>query len=129
MRRKTVNRGLTGLGVLLLGLAYCWWTAEAVVIESAFYLFSTYPNGGDPDPQTALRELKYGEIGTLIHVRYGKDRMFYKIRLPDGPKGYVMFPCCRVVPQWWLEPVLQFRFVRYCLAFDDGSCRRSSIAH
>ncbi len=35
--------------------------------------------------------LEKGDRGRVIHIRYSKDFMFYKIKLDDGRMGYVMY--------------------------------------
>jgi hypothetical protein len=38
-----------------------------------------------------IESLNKGEVVDVIGIRYGKDRMFYKVRLKDGRKGFIMY--------------------------------------
>jgi hypothetical protein len=61
-----------------------------IVAEEPTHVFSSDP-GIDPDPSRGIAILQSGETADVITRDYGKDYMYYKVRLKDGRKGYILF--------------------------------------
>jgi len=68
----------------------CKDTNSFVIIEEPTDLLSE-PDWKDAPGNKVIALLQKGERGKVIHVRYSKDFMFYKIKLDDGRTGYVKF--------------------------------------
>ena len=61
-----------------------------VIIEGPTDLLSQ-PDTKDTLGNTVVATLQSGDKGKVIHTRYSKSFMFYKIKLDDGRTGYVMY--------------------------------------
>lgn len=77
--------------MLILSLLSCNKTDTTIIVEEPTKVFKNYPDSGPPNQDEVVAVLNKGETGAVIHSRYSKDFMYYKIRLKDGRKGYVMF--------------------------------------
>jgi uncharacterized protein YgiM (DUF1202 family) len=80
-----------GMVMLILSLLSCKSSDMTVVVEEPTRVYKNYPESGPPNQNEVITVLNKGETGIVIHSRYAKDAMYYKIRLKDGRKGYVMF--------------------------------------
>ena len=78
-----------GMVMLILSLLSCKSLDTTVVAEEPTRVFKTYPDSGPPKQDEVITILNKGETGVVIHSRYSKDFMYYKIRLKDGREGYV----------------------------------------
>lgn len=76
---------------MILSLGNCSNTDKMVLAEEAIKVYIDYPSSGTPSQDKVIAVLNQGESGYIIHTRYSKDFMFYKIRLKDGREGYVWF--------------------------------------
>jgi len=100
MRKLAIYFVFFGVIVLIMSLVSCKNTAMIVVAEEPTRVFKSYPDSGPPKKDEEIAILNKGETGTVIHSRYSKDFMFYKIRLNDGREGYVWVgDKFRVVPK------------------------------
>ena len=75
----------------MLSFISCSKTELIVVVEGPTNVFKDYPQSGNPNTDSVITILNKGETGEVIHTRYSKDFMFYKIRLKDGREGFVQF--------------------------------------
>jgi hypothetical protein len=78
-----------GMVMLILSLLSCKNTDTIVTAEEPTRVFKGYPDSGPPKKDEVVAVLNKGETGIVIHSRYSKDFMYYKIRLKDGREGYV----------------------------------------
>lgn len=81
------------MAVILLvigGIMGCNDTNSFIIIEGSTDLLSE-PDTKDTPGNMVIATLQKGEKGKIIHTRYSKSFMFYKIKLDDGRSGYVMF--------------------------------------
>src|SRR5690242_18405118 len=62
-----------------------------VVADEPTPVYSDYPAGGLPKENLTIAVLQKGESVDVITARYSKEFMFYKVRLKDGRKGFVMY--------------------------------------
>lgn len=89
MGKITLYGRIIGIVMLILSLLSCKNTDMTVVAEEPTRVFKTYPDSGPPKQDEVITVLNKGEAGAVIHSRYSKDFMYYKIRLKDGREGYV----------------------------------------
>jgi len=82
---------ILGMVTMILSLLSCNNTDSMVIVEEPTRVYKNYPDSGPPNQNEVITVLTKGETGAVIHSRYAKDAMYYKIRLKDGRKGYVMF--------------------------------------
>ena len=75
---------------MILSITGCNGTNSFVIIEGPTDLLSE-PDTKDTPGNEVVATLQKGDRGKVIHVRYSKSFMFYKIKLDDGHTGYVMF--------------------------------------
>ncbi len=88
------------VAVMALSFTSCKKAETMIVAEEPTKVFKSYPDSGPPKQSEVLAVLNKGEFGDVIHARYSKDFMFYKIRLKDGREGYVWVgDKFRVVPK------------------------------
>ena len=86
--------------LLILSLCSCSNADMQVIAEGSTRVYKDYPDSGIPNQDKVIAILNQSETGDVIHQRYSKDFMFYKIRLKDGREGYVWFgDKFRVVPR------------------------------
>ncbi len=92
---------IIGMSMLLvLSFLGCKETDTLIVAEEPTSVFKSYPDSGPPKQSEIIAVLSKGESCDVIHSRYSKDFMFYKIRLKDGREGYVWVgDKFRVVPK------------------------------
>lgn len=91
---------IIGMIALVMSLISCKNTDMMVIAEEPTRVFKGYPDSGPPKQDEVVAVLNKGETGAVIHSRYSKDFMFYKIRLKDGREGYVWVgDKFRVVPK------------------------------
>jgi hypothetical protein len=81
---------LVGFFLVACILAGCGDTTAFVVIEGPTHLLAK-PDTEDTHGNKVVATLKKGEKGKIIHIRYSKSFMFYKIKVDDGRTGYVMY--------------------------------------
>src|SRR3954447_23773207 len=69
------------------------------IAEEPTRVYSDY-DGPDPDPKLTLVVLRKGESVDVFAKVYGKDSMYFKVRLKDGRTGYLLYhgDKFRVVP-------------------------------
>lgn len=89
MRRLTIYFRIFGVIALIMIVISCKNSEFIVVAEEPTRVFKSYPDSGPPKQDEEIAILNKGETGVVIHSRYSKDFMFYKIRLKDGREGYV----------------------------------------
>lgn len=71
-----------------------------VIADDQTRVFKEYPENGPPQQDKVIAVLQVGEACEVIHARYSKDFMFYKVRLKSGQDGYVWVgDKFRVVPK------------------------------
>jgi hypothetical protein len=75
--------------LMLIGSSSCNSADSIVTANGPVDVFETYPKNEPGNKVIAV--LNKGESAPVIHTRYSKDFMFYKVRLADGREGYVMF--------------------------------------
>ncbi|MBF0474980.1 MAG: SH3 domain-containing protein [Deltaproteobacteria bacterium] len=89
MGKITPCATVVGLIALVMGLISCKNTDMMVIAVEPTRVFKSYPDSGPPKQDEVIAVLNRGEACAVIHSRYSKDFMFYKIRLKDGREGYV----------------------------------------
>jgi len=70
------------------------------IAEGPTRVYSNY-NEPDQDPKLSLVVLQKGESVDVLTKVYGKDSMYFKVRLKDGRTGYLLYhgDKFRVVPK------------------------------
>ncbi len=93
LKMVTIKKLTVVILVLVLVLAYLLirenQTEILVVVEQTELL--PKPERKDDKENKPISVLEKGTIGLIVHIRYSKEFMFYKIRLENGLEGYVMF--------------------------------------
>jgi hypothetical protein len=71
-----------------------------LVAETPTSVYEDYPSGGPPRDKI-IAVMNKGDTADVVHTRYAKDAAYYKVRLKDGRKGYVLWEDGKVK----IEPV------------------------
>ena len=64
---------------------------DRFVIQQTVTVYESYPYGGFDNESKVIDTIHAGEVVEIIHVRYSKDAMFFKVRLENGKKGYILW--------------------------------------
>ncbi len=97
-KMETIKKLTFVILVLVLFLAYFLLRenqTEILVVRMQTELLPKPERKNDKDNKP-ISVLEKGTIGLIIHIRYSKEFMFYKIRLENGLEGYVMHDLFRI---------------------------------
>ncbi|CAM0556988.1 SH3 domain-containing protein [Halomonas sp. ATBC28] len=61
-----------------------------LIAEAPTAVYEDFPASGLPSAQV-IGVMSKGEVARIFHAEYSKDFMYYKVQLPNGVEGYVLW--------------------------------------